>query len=209
MIFNALPYGLYLVANFVDQNQEKFLWCIKEALSAGVDIVQLRAKNLNQEDFYILAQKIKIICMQFDKPFIINDHVYIAKKLNCGVHLGSSDMPLKEARCLLGDKALIGSSLSIGSDQSCYADYLAASPIFYTPTKPDAVYPCGIRGLRELIMNSAQPIVAIGGIHEHNIKEILATGCRFIAVVSAVMNASDPFSQSSKLRKILRAHYGA
>lgn len=207
MIFKALPYGLYLVADFVDHHEEQFFWRIRESLRAGVDMVQLRAKKLDDENFYLLAKKIQTICVQFSKPFIVNDRVHIAKKLEVGVHLGSDDMPVREARLLLGSKALIGSSISLRND-CAYADYLAASPVFYTPTKADAIYPCGIKGLRELVMRSRQPIVAIGGIQEHNMHQILATGCRFIAVVSAIMSALDPFSQTSKLRKILGVHYG-
>lgn len=212
MIFSGLSYGLYLVANFTHQREEQFLWCIEGALSAGVDLVQLRAKRLNDEAFFILAQKVQILCEQFKKPFIVNDHAYIAKLLGAGLHLGEDDMSVSEARSLLGTKASIGQSVSLKHSDWPFlctlADYISASPVFYTPTKPDGIYPCGLAGLNNLITKHILPIFAIGGIHEHNMHEVLDTGCRFVAVVSAIMNATDPFTETSKLRKILDERYG-
>lgn len=201
--------GLYLIADFTDDHEDKFLWSIKEALRAGVDIVQLRAKNLSLSSCEKLAKKIARLCVDRGKIFIINDNVEIAARINAsGVHLGPDDMRLHDARDVLGRESIIGFSLTTDwnfiDDNS--VDYLAASPVFLTATKKDAVHAHCIHGLAAVVKKFSFPVVAIGGIDHENARDVLATGCAAIAVSSAIMKAPSPHDASKKLLELIDEH---
>ena len=143
-------------------------------------------------------------------PLIINDRVDVALDVDaCGVHLGQSDMPVADARRLLGDDKLLG--LSVESEeqlleaQSFAVDYLGVSAIFATPTKTNTVKHWGIEGLTKAVKLSNKPLVAIGGINDSNIRSVVATGVDGIALVSAISAASDPTQASKDLLSTMRS----
>lgn len=114
-------------------------------------------------------------------------------------------MGFKEARAILGPKSIIGLSVET-LEQAVKAsqeevDYLAASPIFNTNTKTDCNAPWGLKGLRELCSASKYPVVAIGGIHEANVKEVIDCGVAGLALVSAIFNSPCPKTAATTLRK--------
>ncbi|MBI4680882.1 MAG: thiamine phosphate synthase [Nitrospirae bacterium] len=140
----------------------------EKAIRAGIKTIQLREKNMTKKELYKEALSIRKFTLKYRATFIINDYVDIALAVNAdGVHLGQEDMPIKEARKLLGENKIIGistHSLKQAVDaQRAGADYIAFGPIFKTTTK-DAGSPKGIEFLIEIKKHIKIPVVAIGGI---------------------------------------------
>lgn len=183
---------LYCITLPPNQNQT-YEETVESASKGGADIIQLRDKNLMSLDFLNLAKKLHKICKYYETLFIINDRIDLA--LACGadgVHLGQNDLPLKEAKKIanayLSTDFIIGcSSHSIEqalTAQKEGADYVGCGPIFSTPTKPD--YPAvGLSLVRQYVKEIKIPFVAIGGIDETNVKEVVEAGSQCVAVVRA------------------------
>lgn len=197
------PYRLYLVT---DDRQpiDTLKTVVAEAVAGGVTMVQVREKHGNVRAFIERAQAIKTVLQGTGVPLIINDRVDVALAVDAdGVHLGQSDMPAILARQLIGPDKLLG--LSVETEQQLQdaqllpVDYLGISAIFATPTKTDLKKQWGIAGLRQAVAHSALPLVAIGGINETNMADIMATGVDGIALVSAICQASCPRSAVQNL----------
>ncbi|MFA0513896.1 thiamine phosphate synthase [Vibrio breoganii] len=195
------PYELYFVTDD-QQDIETLCSVVKQAIAGGVTMVQIREKHGDVRAFIERARAVKSVMRGSGVPLIINDRVDVALAVDaCGVHLGQSDMPVADARRLLGDDKLLG--LSVESEeqlleaQSFAVDYLGVSAIFATPTKTNTVKHWGIEGLTKAVELSKLPLVAIGGINDSNIKSVVDTGVDGIALVSAISAASDP-TQASK-----------
>ncbi|MEZ8966707.1 thiamine phosphate synthase [Vibrio breoganii] len=195
------PYELYFVTDD-QQDIETLCSVVKQAIAGGVTMVQIREKHGDVRAFIERARAVKSVMRGSGVPLIINDRVDVALAVDaCGVHLGQSDMPVADARRLLGDNKLLG--LSVESEeqlleaQSFAVDYLGVSAIFATPTKTNTVKHWGVEGLTKAVELSKLPLVAIGGINDSNIKSVVDTGVDGIALVSAISAASDP-TQASK-----------
>ncbi|OED97021.1 thiamine phosphate synthase [Vibrio breoganii] len=195
------PYELYFVTDD-QQDIETLCSVVKQAIAGGVTMVQIREKHGDVRAFIERARAVKSVMRGSGVPLIINDRVDVALAVDaCGVHLGQSDMPVTDARRLLGDDKLLG--LSVESEeqlleaQSFAVDYLGISAIFATPTKTNTVKHWGVEGLTKAVELSKLPLVAIGGINDSNIKSVVDTGVDGIALVSAISAASDP-TQASK-----------
>ncbi len=197
--------GLYFVTpDDDDLNHIRSLCCL--AIQGGVDIIQLRYKKNDIRSFLAQAKEISALCKKHNIPFIINDRIDIALAADAdGVHLGQSDMPIIEARKILGEKAIIGLSIEerdqIHHPDVKYADYLAASPVFSTSTKKDIKQPLGLDGLAYIAKATAKPIVAIGGIKIKHIKNLIQNGAQMIAVISAISAAKDPRQATQEFNK--------
>lgn len=197
------PYRLYLVTD--DQQPVDVLeTVVAEAVAGGVTMVQIREKHGDVRAFIERAQAIRELLQGSNVPLIINDRVDVALAVNAdGVHLGQSDMPAILARQLIGPDKLLG--LSVETEQQLQdaqllpVDYLGISAIFATPTKTDLKKQWGIVGLRQAVAHSALPLVAIGGINEANMADIMATGVDGIALVSAICQASCPRTAAQNL----------
>ncbi len=170
---------------------------VKQAVQGGVTCVQLREKSANTRDFVALACALSALLKPFDVPLVINDRIDVA--LACGaqgVHLGQSDMPVDTARAVLPPEVFIGWSVETPADVQRAASlpvaYLGVSPVFATPTKTDTAPPWGLDGLRQVRTMTDLPLVAIGGIHLHNARDVLDAGAHGLAVVSALCSADDP-----------------
>jgi thiamine-phosphate pyrophosphorylase len=181
---------------------------VASAIRGGVTAVELREKNLSDEDFVRLALRLKSILDPIGVPFLINDRVGVAAAAGAsGVHLGQADASAAEARRVLGTSAVIG--LSVETLEQAEAargldvDYLGVSPVFATPTKPDAAIPWGIEGLRRLRRRTDRVLVAIGGIGTANAAEVLDAGADGLAVVSAICSAADPEAAARSLRAVI------
>ena len=180
---------------------------VAAAVQGGVSCVQLREKQLNTQDFLTQAMALKALLSPLHIALVINDRIDIA--LACGahgVHLGQSDMPVAEARRLLPPEVFIGWSVETLDDVRRSAglpvDYLGVSPIFATPTKTDTSTPWGLEGLQSVRRATALPLVAIGGIHAGNARDVLRAGADGLAVVSAVCAAPDPRAAAQTLRDL-------
>jgi len=175
------------------------------ALDAGVRLFQYRNKSGTRRSIYGTCLRLAVLMRRSGAVFIVNDHPDIAVAVDAdGVHLGQEDLPVKEARQLMGGGRLIGVSThsveQARAAQSAGADYVGFGPLFTTRTK-DAGPSRGIDGLRQVRKAVTLPVIAIGGINYGNLDEVLRAGADGVAVISAVLAAPD-------LREAARAMIG-
>jgi thiamine-phosphate pyrophosphorylase len=164
---------------------------ILRSLKAGVRWVQYRDKERSRRKVYEESVKLRRTTQNFDAVFIINDYSDIASAAGAdGVHLGQDDLPIREARKIMGDDKIIGiSTHSLEQARNAErdgADYIGFGPIFHTMTK-DAGSPKGIEMLHEIKRQVQVPVVAIGGINLENIRLVLDGGADAVAVASAIL----------------------
>jgi len=174
------------------KTREEQLDNISLVLSAGCKWVQLRFKNAPEKEFMELAGKVYNLCRTHSAIFIINDHVKIAKEVNAdGVHLGLDDMPVAEARAILGNEKIIGGTANTLEDvlkraeEKC--DYAGLGPFTFTSTKEKLSPVLGVEGYRKIITELRKkkislPVYAIGGISDKDVDAIMETGTYGIAV---------------------------
>lgn len=176
------------------------------ALRGGVDIVQLRVKEVAADELLPVARGFRKLCSQHDALFIVNDLPELALRCGAdGVHLGQDDMPVAQARRLLGEDILIGLSTHTAGQVAAAtaADYIGVGPVFATPTKP-AVAPVGLDLVRTAKALAAVPWFAIGGIDSATIGAVTAAGATRVAVVRAIAAAADPGAAARSLAAHLR-----
>lgn len=179
------------------------------ALEGGCKWVQLRMKDATDDEVRNAAAEIQPLCKEHEAVFLLDDRVELAKELHAdGVHLGKNDMPVDEARRILGEEYIIGGTANTFEDiqriAAQGADYIGCGPFRFTTTKKNLAPVLGIEGYRDIIakMRNAGiniPMVAIGGITPDDIDEILATGVQGIAVSGTVLNADDPVAMMKSL----------
>ena len=178
------------------------------AYEGGADVVQLRMKGASKEDMLRDALKIKEIADDYNRFFIVNDSVEVALESGAdGIHLGQSDMPLEEAIDILGHRAIIGISANtvekaVEAEQGG-ASYVGVGAIFKTSTKPDATQGIGLDAIFRIRQAVDIPIVAIGGINQGNIQEVIRAGADSAAVVSAVVSKDDVVKAAHDLRDLI------
>jgi thiamine-phosphate pyrophosphorylase len=181
-----------------------------KVLMAGVRWIQYRDKDRSRREIYEESVRLRRLTKDYDAVFIVNDYVDIALCVNAdGVHLGQDDLPLKEARKIMGENKMIGISTH-SSEQALEAekggaDYIGFGPVFQTQTK-DAGIPKGIDMLREVKKNVNIPVVAIGGINLENIRSVLDTGVDAVAVASAIFTG-DIEKNVRRFLDIIRSHH--
>lgn len=198
---------LYLVTDQALTRGRPLADVVAAAVQGGVTCVQLREKQLGTREFLAQALILKALLTPLRIPLVINDRIDIA--LACGadgVHLGQNDLPADEARKLLPPGVFVGWSVESMDDVQQSAalpvDYLGVSPIFSTPTKTDTKDPWGLEGLAVVRAATPLPLVAIGGIHTGNAREVLRAGADGLAVVSALCTAEDPRAAAAALRAL-------
>lgn len=195
---------LYAVTDNTWVGKYSLLEQIEFALSGGVTILQLREKNLSEEDFVKEAVEVKKICSRYGVPLIINDNAEVAFKSGAdGVHVGAQDMPVEKIRQRAGDGFIIGATAKTveqaAAAQNAGADYLGVGAVFPSPTKKNAVRITKEK-LKEITSSVSVPCVAIGGITLENMSEIKDSGAAGIAVVSAIFSADDIRLACEKLK---------
>lgn len=168
----------------------------KRVLAGGARILQLRGKGLSSKELLADARVMRKLTKQVGAVFIVNDRTDIALLSDAdGVHLGQDDLPIAEARKILGREKLIGISThnieqALKAQQEG-ADYIGFGPIFGTTTKTDAEEAKGLQALREIKINVKIPVVAIGGINLENLADVISTGADTVAVISAIIKTDD------------------
>ena len=187
-----IDYSLYLVTDRSFLEDKTIKEAVEEAIKGGVTLVQVREKDASSREFYKVALEIKQVTDKYKIPLIIDDRIDIAQAVDAaGVHLGQSDLPLKKAREILGKDKIIGISVGTVSEakeaEIGGADYLGIGTIFFTGTKKDIKTPIGIEGLTEIVRSTNIPSVAIGGIDQHNVKDVMSSGTNGVAVISAIL----------------------
>lgn len=174
------------------------------ALRGGVDVVQLRDKQLGDEALVAAADAFRAACEEHGALFVLNDRPHLVEACGAdGVHVGRSDMPVPAARELIGPDRLLGLSASTRDELADVdgADY-AGVTAFATPTKDDAVAG-GLELLRVATETLTVPWFAIGGIDLGNVAEVAAAGAPGVAVIRAIRDAVDPASAAGALRAAL------
>jgi len=183
------------------------------ALRGGVDIFQLRDKLATDDELLADAAVARELCTAAGALFILNDRPDLALRAGAdGVHVGQDDGTIAATRAIVGDDLIIGRSTHEPSQlaASAGADYVAAGPVYETPTKPGRPA-AGLGYVRHAAAHASTPWFAIGGIDESNVGEVVAAGAQRIVVVRAIAEAADPERAAAELRAALEAqeHRGA
>lgn len=175
------------------------------ALEGGCRWIQLRMKNCPLSEVEAVGRQVKALCKEHDAIFIIDDYVELAQKLEAdGVHLGKNDMPVAEARQVLGEGFLIGGTANTFEDIVRHyqggTDYIGCGPFRFTTTKQNLSPVLGLQGYASLMQQMKEtdihlPVVAIGGITRQDIPDILRTGVHGIALSGAVLHANNPVKE--------------
>lgn len=190
-----IPKGIYGITGDNFSHGKSNLDCVKEMIAGGIRIIQYRDKTKSMGEKYQEAKEIAKLCKENKVLFIINDHVDLALLVNAdGVHIGQDDYPVEEVRTLLGNDKIIGLSThspkqGLEALQNENVDYIGVGPIFPTTTKDTK--PVGLEYLDFAIKNLSLPFVAIGGIHEHNLQEILTRDVSRFCMVSGIVGAEN------------------
>lgn len=205
-----VDYSLYLVTDRSLSRGRATVEIVRAAVAGGVTCVQLREKSCGTREFIEEARALAAVLRDAGVPLIINDRVDIALAAGAaGVHLGQRDMALADARRLGPAGWIIGISAESVEDairaEREGADYIGVSPVFATPTKTDTAPPLGLEGLRAIRAAVKIPLVAIGGIHTGNARDVIRAGADGLAVVSAIASADFPQTAAAALRREIAA----
>ncbi len=183
-----------------------------QAISAGVRFFQYRDKLGSRRAIYNTALSLAQIAQRAGALFIVNDHADIAAAVAAdGVHLGQDDLPIEQARKLLGKNRIIGISTHSIEQATVAArsgsDYIGFGPIFITSTK-DAGAAQGIDNLKIIKQAVGTPVIAIGGINHANVREVIRAGADGVAVISAILGADDAASAAEEMVRIIGKDVG-
>ena len=197
--------SLYGITDRYWLNGRPLIHDVQLALEGGVTMIQLREKNLDEESFYREAIEIKELCKKFHVPFIINDNVELAKKVDCDrIHVGQNDMAAQDVRAIIGPDKILGVSTQTVEEallaQKMGADYLGVGAVFPTGSKDD----CWVLShdlCREICSAVTIPVVAIGGINLGNISKLSGLGFSGISLISAIFGQNDIKSAAMKLKE--------
>ncbi len=202
--------GVQFITHFTEKYS--YLDGARMALEGGCRWIQLRMKDATEEDMEPLAREVQQLCRAYNAVFIIDDHVELVKRLHAdGVHLGKKDMPIAEARRILGDECIIGGTANTFEDIQMHheagADYIGCGPFRYTTTKKNLSPILGLDGYKEIVSRMRQagislPIVAIGGITVEDIPAIMQTGVTGIALSGTMLHAGHPIEEMKRIIQI-------
>ena len=182
---------------------------LPRVLEAGVDIVQLREKDMEAGSLLPFCEIVRQRTHEFGALFIVNDRVDVAIAAGAdGVHLGQDDLPYIYARPQMGPERIVGRSThspdQLDEALASGADYAAVGPIYATPTKPGRPA-AGVELVEYAATRRPTPVFAIGGINERNIGEVVEAGARRVCVVRALTESDDPAEAARRLRRTLEA----
>lgn len=199
---------------FITHFTEKYSYydSARMALEGGCRWIQLRMKDASPEEVEQEALRVQALCRTYHATFIIDDHVELVKKLHAdGVHLGKHDMPVAEARRLLGNVFIIGGTANTFDDVKMHyeagADYIGCGPFRFTTTKKNLSPILGLEGYRRIVSQMKEaginlPIVAIGGITREDIPAILQTGVTGVALSGTILRADNPTEETRRILAI-------
>ncbi|OPY85162.1 MAG: Thiamine-phosphate synthase [Syntrophus sp. PtaU1.Bin208] len=200
---------LYLVLTEEYGNGRPLMDIAAEAISGGIDLLQMREKSKSREELLQLGGDLAALCRRNGVTFIVNDDPLLAAELDAdGVHLGQEDLqrcPIDRARRILGWDRILGISThsveQFRRANGLDADYLAFGPIFPTRTKD---YSIGTGDIREVLRLAAKPVVFIGGVNPDNLEILLQEGAAFVALISDIMQAQDIAARAGWYKEQLR-----
>ena len=211
MKVDAVKARLQFISHYTDEYS--YLDSIRMALEGGCKWVQLRMKGATDEEMLPVALEAQKMCKEVKATFIIDDHVELVKQIGAdGVHLGKKDMPISEAREILGPDFIIGGTANTFEDVKSHyesgADYIGCGPFRFTTTKQGLSPILGLEGYTHIALHMKNfginiPIVAIGGITAEDIPAIMQTGVTGIALSGTVLRADNPVEEMKKLIKMI------
>ncbi len=201
-------FNLYLVTDRSQTRERDLLWVLEQALDGGVRAVQLREKDLGVRELFCLAESIKRLCEHYQASLFINDRIDIALGVDAdGVQLGSNSFPIQVVRDLVGENKLIGASTHSTKEaeeaELAGADFILFGPVYFTPSKAVYGMPQGLGFLKKVVEKTSLPVYAIGGAKPENISDLKKTGVRGVALISAVLNATDPRTAAQEILRAL------
>lgn len=203
-----------LQLQFITHHNERFSYLdsARMALEGGCRWIQLRMKQAGEEEFIETAEQVRRLCDHYQATFIIDDHVEWVHRVKAdGVHLGLKDMPVDEARRILGPDVIIGGTANTIEDVVMHArrgaNYIGCGPFRFTTTKEKLSPILGLEGYRNITAEMKKrgirlPIVAIGGITRADIPEIMQTGVTGIALSGTILNAEDPVEETRRILQL-------
>jgi len=202
-------FDLYLVSDRKLTGGRDLLWVLEQALEGGAPAVQLREKDLSGRELFYLAEKTRKLCLDHKAGLFVNDRIDVALAVDAdGVQLGNDSIDVAKARELLGQNKLIGASThsfeeATAAEQSG-ADFILFGPVYFTPSKAIYGAPQGLPALEKIVQNVSVPVYAIGGIKLDNLAEVKTVDVDGIALISAVIAASDPKEATRRILARLR-----
>jgi thiamine-phosphate pyrophosphorylase len=179
---------------------------VRHAIKGGASAIQLRWKDGPLREAVSVGRELKSICAEYDVLFVVNDRLDLAMAIEAdAVHLGEDDLPVPDARQLVGDSMILGYSPADLSEVEWAfesgADYLGVGPVYGTSTKDDAGEAVGIERMREVRRLTDRPFVGIGGIHAGNAAPVIEAGADGVAVISSVVAQPDIESAARSIRE--------
>lgn len=201
---------------FITHHNERYSYIdsARMALEGGCRWIQLRMKEADEAILESAAITIQRLCREYGATFIIDDNVALTKRIGAdGVHLGKNDMPVAEARKMLGEGYIIGATVNTFDDivnalHTATPDYFGCGPFRYTTTKRNLAPILGYEGYREVISKMRErnieiPLIAIGGITKGDIPELLRCGVNGIALSGSIISAKEPVMEMHSIAKIV------
>lgn len=188
-------FKLYAITGEEFHQGRELIEVMEQAILGGVDIIQLRDKTSSKRDVLQKAKALRELTRKYQVPFIVNDHIDVAIAVDAdGIHIGQDDLPLAEARKIVGNKIIGISTHKIEEAREAEAggaDYIGVGPIFHTNSKVDVVDPVTTAYIKQVADEISIPFVAIGGIKLHNVDQVLEAGATRICMISEIVGAED------------------
>ncbi|GHU41128.1 thiamine-phosphate synthase 2 [Clostridia bacterium] len=196
---------LYLVTDRAGISAEILLQKVESALKGGVTMVQLREKDCSTVEYLELARAVHEITSRYHVPLLINDRADIALAAGAeGLHVGTDDMPVKEARKLMGADKIIGATAKTVERAKCAerdgADYLGVGAIFASSVKSNTKI-TDLESVKDICESVSIPVVAISGINRGNLDVLIGSPIQGIAVITAIMGAADSEAEARFLKR--------
>jgi len=182
---------------------------VKQMLEAGIKLIQYREKEFTMWQKYHECLAIRKLCREYDACFIVNDDVHLALAVEAdGIHVGQDDLPVAKTRQLVGEKMLVGLSTSTPQQadqavESGVVDYLGVGPIYDTATKKDVGVPVGLEYLDYLVQYHQIPLVAIGGIKQSNVADVIRHGITCVVMISDIVGADNIGQKIKAIRETI------
>jgi thiamine-phosphate pyrophosphorylase len=204
----GLPFRLYVVTDRQQTAGRSLEEVIAAAARGGAGAVQLREKDLSARDLHALGARLQETLAPYNVPLLINDRLDVALALDtAGVHLAGHSLTTAQARRILGPYKLIGvSTHSLAEAQHAAAegaDFVVFGPVFTTPSKLAYGPPQGLQQLAAVVHQVPIPVLAIGGIEQTNLPQVIETGAYGVAMIRAVLTAADPCQAARRLHMAL------
>jgi thiamine-phosphate pyrophosphorylase len=198
--------GLYVILDSAFLKGRRHADVAIAAIKGGARIIQLRDKQSSRRDLLTIAQEVRQVCVDNRVLFLVNDHIDIALASNAdGVHLGTADLPIAEARRLLPLGKIIGATVATVAHakaaEASGADYVSVAAVYLTTSKYVEVV--GVDRAREIKQVVSLPVVAVGGINKDNVASVIEAGADAVGVISAVMGAADTEGAARQIADVI------